>query len=182
MRGLILILPVLLGLLAERAIRRTRPLWLVPFAFLPMGRTRRFELSPEVAADAAEQPERPYRRAARGATEASRLPLPARAERDGAVLSSRGDVVAVSSPYHYAVARIDVQVRGESAVLRARCLPVPVSILGWSALLVLTSRGSPLISAAAVLIPIAIGVASYVRIRPHVADAMDEIERRLARG
>jgi hypothetical protein len=181
-RGLLLILPVLLGLLAERAIRRSRPLWLVPFAFVPIGRSRRFELSDDVAAGATDQPERPYRRAARGAPDASRLPLTERSERDGTVLQGRGDVVAVSSPDHYAVARIDVSVRGESAILRARCLPVPLSILGWSALLALTSRGSPWISALAVLIPIGIGVASYLRIRSHVAAAMDEIERRLSRG
>ena len=181
MSGLLLILPVLLGLLAERAIRRSRPLWLAPFAFVPIGRSRTVELSADVAASATEQPESPYRRAARGEPEAARLPLSERAERDGTVLQGRGDVVAVSSPHHYAVARIDVSMRGGSAVLRARCLPVPLSILGWSALLVLTSRGSPWISALAFLIPIGIGIASYLRIRSPVASAMDEIEQRLSR-
>jgi hypothetical protein len=179
LRGLVLILPVLAALWVERAIRRWRPLWLVPFAFVPMGRSRRVELAPSVAAAAREQAERPYRRSAAGEPEASRLPLPRHTERGDARIESTGDVAAVSSPYHYAVARIDVRIRDEVATLRARCLPVPLSILGWSALVLLASRGSLFMTVLALGVPVVVGIASYARIRPHVDEAMDDLAARL---
>lgn len=178
LRGLLLVLPFLLGLWAERAVRRWKPLWLAPFAFVPIARRRRVTLSARLAAEARRREERTYRQPAVGEVDASRLALPDRVGE--ARVAPEGDLAMVTSPTHSAVARIDVRFDGDTAILSARCLPVPVSLVGWSLLVLLTSRGSPLLLALALGIPLVTGIGAVRRLRPHVAQAMDDMARRLS--
>lgn len=181
LRGLILIVPILLALWLERAVRKSRPLWLAPFAFVPIGRRRRVQVSPSVRASAGVQPEQPYREPAKPELDAARLPIPPHGSKGETRMESRDDIVAVSSPHHSAVARIDIRVDDDMATLRARCLPIPLSVLGWAGLLLFTSRGSIVMTAIAIGLPLVLGVGSFRRLRPHVDEAMDEITRALAR-
>lgn len=172
-----LFLPVLLGLWAERAIRRWRPLWLAPFACIPVGRRRRIALSTTLAAEVRCRAERTYRQNAAGDPDPARLPLLGRL--DGARLTAEGDLAVVTSPSHSGLARIDVRLDHDVAVLSARCLPVPLSLAGCSLVVLLAARGSLLLTALAVAIPLFTSIASIRRLRPHVEQAMDEIARQL---
>ncbi len=178
LRGLVFVLPFLLGLWAERSIRRARPLWLAGLAWLPIGRRRRVVLSESLRRELRRREERTYREAAVGEADFSRLPLTRLA---GSLrVAPEGDVAVLTSPRCSGLARIDLRLAGDAVLLRARCLPVPLSLVLWSASLLLVGRGSPWVLGLALGIPLFTAARSIRQLRPEVREAMDAIARELS--